>query len=149
MNSLRACVFEYLELRRSLGFKLKKDERVLLDFVGFMEGRRAKHITTKLALEWARKTGSTDQNYHAGRLRAVRSFARHRLLIDRRTEIPPTDLLPRRRSVFQPHLFSEDEIRRLLTASLQRRRGAKPISRWGRSTIFGLLRSLACASAKC
>lgn len=139
MNSLRDSVIDYLELRRSLGFKLKTDERLLLDFAGFMEGRRAKHITAKLALEWAQKTGSTDQNYHAGRLRAVRSFARYRILIDPRTEIPPTDLLPRRRSVFQPHLFSEDEIRRLLTASLQRRRGAKPISRWGRYTVFGLL----------
>ena len=32
MNSLRAGISEYLELRRSLGFRLKKDERLLLDF---------------------------------------------------------------------------------------------------------------------
>ena len=41
---------------------------------------------------------------------AVRSFTRYRILTDPRTEIPATDVLPRRRSTFQPHIFSEDEI---------------------------------------
>jgi integrase len=58
---------------------------------------------------------------------------------DPRTEIPPTDLLPRQRSSFQPRIFNQEEIARLLAASLQRRRGAKPISRWSRYAIFGLL----------
>jgi integrase/recombinase XerD len=139
MNSLRAGVSEYLELRRSLGFRLKKDERLLLDFADFMDRRHAARITVKLAVEWAQQPESTDQNYLAGRLRAVRSFTRYRILTDPRTEIPPTDVLPRQRSTFQPHIFSEDEIMRLLAASLQRRRGAKAISRWSRYTIFGLL----------
>lgn len=82
MNSLRAGVSEYLELRRSLGFRLKKDERLLLDFAGFMEQRHAAHITAKLAVKWARQPASADPNYLAGRLRAVRSFARYRILAD-------------------------------------------------------------------
>ena len=139
MNNLRDGIIDYLELRRSLGFKLKKDERLLLDFAAFMERRGATWITLKLALAWAQQPESTDPNYLAGRLRAIRSFARYRILTDPRTEIPPTDLLPRQRSTFQPHLFSQDEIARLLAATLQRRRGAKPISRWSRYTIFGLL----------
>lgn len=139
MISLRAGISEYLELRRSLGFRLKKDERLLLDFADFMDRRHAARITVKLAVEWAQQPEATDQNYLAGRLRAVRSFTRYRILTDPRTEIPPTDLLPRQRSTFQPHIFSEDEVTRLLAASLQRRRGAKPISRWSRYTIFGLL----------
>ncbi|EYU03576.1 Mobile element protein [Pseudomonas aeruginosa PA99] len=139
MNSLRADVADYLELRRALGFRLKKDERLLLDFAAFMERRHAAHITAKLAVQWAQQPASTDANYQAGRLRAVRSFARYRILTDPRTEIPATDLLPRHRSTFRPHIFSEDEVGRLLEASLQRRRGAKPISRWSRYAIFGLL----------
>lgn len=139
MNSLRASVSEYLELRRSLGFRLKEDEKLLLDFVDFMEQRHATHITAKLAVQWAQQPASTDANYHAGRLRAVRSFARYRILGDPRTEIPATDLLPRHRSAFRPHIFSEEEVARLLAACLKRRRGAKPISRWSRYTIFGLL----------
>jgi integrase/recombinase XerD len=139
MNNLRDGIIDYLELRRSLGFKLKKDERLLLDFAAFMERRGATWITLKLALAWAQQPVSADPNYLAGRLRAVRSFARYRILTDPRTEIPPTSLLPRQRSTFQPHLFSQDEIARLLAASLQRRRGAKPISRWSRYAMFGLL----------
>ena len=139
MNSLRAGVSEYLELRRSLGFGLKKDEGLLRNFAEFMERRHAAHITAKLAVKWAQQPESTDANYLAGRLRAVRSFARYRILSDPRTEIPAADLLPRQRSAFRPHIFSEEEIARLLAACLQQRRGAKPISRWSRYTIFGLL----------
>lgn len=140
MNSLRAGISDYLELRRSLGFRLKKDGQLLLDFATFMEQRHATHILAKLAVQWAQQPASTDANYHAGRLRAVRSFARYRILTDPRTEIPATDLLPRHRSTFRPYIFSEEEVRRLLAASLQRRRGAKPISRWSRYAILGLLR---------
>jgi hypothetical protein len=35
MSDLREGIAEYLELRRSLGFKLRKDERLLLDFAQF------------------------------------------------------------------------------------------------------------------
>lgn len=139
MNSLRAGVSEYLDLRRSLGFKLKADERLLLDFADFLSRHRATHITAKLAMKWAQQPASADANYFAGRLRAVRSFARYRILTDAKTEIPAADLLPSKRSPFRPRILSEREIQRLLAASLQRRRGATPISRWSRYAIFGLL----------
>ena len=139
MNSLHEGVTEYLELRRSLGFRLKKDELYLRDFADFMARRHLMHITAKLAVRWARQPASTDANYLAGRLRAVRSFARYRILSDPRTEIPATDLLPRRRSAFCPHLFSEEEIRRILAASLQQWGGATRFYCLGRYTIYGLL----------
>jgi integrase/recombinase XerD len=138
MNSLRDGITDYLELRRSLGFKLKKDERLLLDFAEFMCRRGATWITSSLALAWAQRPEAADPNYLAARLRVIRSFARHRIVSDPRTEIPPTDLLPRQRSTFQPHIFQQEEIARLLAASLQGRR-VKPISRWSRYAIFGLL----------
>jgi integrase/recombinase XerD len=85
MNDLREGIIDYLELRRSLGFRLKKDERLLLDFAEFMARRGATWITSKLALAWAQQPVSIDPNYLAGRLRAIRSFARYRILTDRRT----------------------------------------------------------------
>lgn len=139
MNSLRAGVSEYLELRRSLGFRLKKDERLLLDFVGFMKRYHAAHITAKLAVKWAQRPASSDANYLAGRLRAVRSFARYRILNDPRTEIPAADLLPRQRSTFQPHIFSDEEIRRVLGESLRQWGGATRFYCLGRYTIYGLI----------
>ncbi|HWE19121.1 MAG TPA: hypothetical protein VG758_18370 [Hyphomicrobiaceae bacterium] len=121
------------------GFKLKKDERLLLDFPQFMERRRATRTTSKLALAWARRPESTDPNYLVGRLRAIRSFARYRIVADPRTEIPPTDLLPRQRSSFQPHIFSQEEIARLLAAPACNDAVAPSRSRAGRAT-----RSSAC-----
>ena len=139
MISLPESVSAYLELRRSLGFRLKKDERLLLDFADFMEQRHATHIKAKLAVQWARQPASDDMNYLAGRLRAVRSFARYRIQSDPLTEIPAADLLPRRRITFQPHIFSREEIELILADSFRKRKGLKPITRLGRYTIYGLL----------
>ena len=54
MNTLREALHEYLELRRSLGFKMHDAGLQLPRFVSFMDERQAVHITTHLALEWAR-----------------------------------------------------------------------------------------------
>jgi integrase/recombinase XerD len=120
MNNLRDDIVDYLDLRRSLGFKLKEGRAAAPGFAAFMERRGAARITSRLALAWAQQPVSTDSNYLAGRLRAVRSFARYRIVTDPRTEIPPTDLLPRQRSTFQPHIFRQEDFARLLAASLQR-----------------------------
>lgn len=139
MTSLREGIVEYLELRRALGFRLKQDEVKLGDFADFVEQHNAAHITAKLAVEWARRPSSDDPNYRAGRLRVVRSFARYRILSDPRTEIPATDLLPRRKIIFQPYIFREDEIARILEESLQPRGGTTPFTCLGRHTIYGLI----------
>jgi hypothetical protein len=47
MNTLREALVEYLQLRRSLGFKLKDAGLQLPRFVTFLEGRGSTHITTE------------------------------------------------------------------------------------------------------
>lgn len=49
MNTLREALHEYLTMRRSLGFRLHRVAPRLLDFVTFMEQRRASYITVPLA----------------------------------------------------------------------------------------------------
>ena len=56
MTSLRQALSDYLRVRRRLGFKLKADQRLLENFVGFLEQAGASRITTELALMWARLT---------------------------------------------------------------------------------------------
>jgi integrase/recombinase XerD len=58
MTTLRTSVQDYLTMRRGLGFKLRDAGVGLLDFVAFMERRRAPRITTDVALEWATKSKS-------------------------------------------------------------------------------------------
>ena len=45
MNTLRKAVREYLELRRSLGFKLREAGKGLIDFVTFLERHKRLHYS--------------------------------------------------------------------------------------------------------
>jgi integrase/recombinase XerD len=45
MNTLRDAVREYLEMRRGLGFKLREAGHGLIEFVTFLEQRKASSIT--------------------------------------------------------------------------------------------------------
>lgn len=68
MKSPRRAVRDYLALRRGLGFKLKRHERSLLEFVTFLAHRKASHITTDLALQWATRHSHQQPAEWAGRL---------------------------------------------------------------------------------
>jgi integrase len=118
MNTLREGLNNYLEMRRALGFKLRRAGKALFDFVSFLESRGAAFITVDLALEWARQPDSAKASTWAEHLGLVRGFARYRKAIDARTEVPPLDLLPHRVARARPYLYSETEIEKLLQAAL-------------------------------
>ncbi len=105
MNTLRKAVQDYLDLRRSLGFKLKEAGRALPDFVAFMERHRASYVTQALALAWARQPLNVQPAEWARRLCYVRQFARHRSATDLRTEIPAPGLLPFQPKRARPYLY--------------------------------------------
>jgi integrase len=138
MNTLRQAVHEYLNLRRSLGYKLYKAGKLLLAFVKFMEKHRASYITTRLALAWAQQPSTVQPVVWAQRLGVVRIFARHRSATDPRTQIPPEGLLRYHPKRAQPYLYSTKEIQGLLRAALAlpARGGLRP---WTYHCLFGLL----------
>ncbi len=109
MNTLREALQECLDLRRSLGFKMRDAGLLLPRFVSFMEQRQAVHITTHLALEWAQRPSVQPAEW-ARRLCFVRGFARHRSATDNRTEVPPVGLLPHRSTRARPYLYTEQEV---------------------------------------
>jgi len=49
MKTVREAVGDYLALRRSLGFKLKKHQRLLEEFASFLEQESTSQITSRLA----------------------------------------------------------------------------------------------------
>jgi integrase/recombinase XerD len=140
MNTLRESLQEYLELRRSLGFKMHDAGVVLPRFVSFMEERQAVYITTHLALEWA-QFPSVQPAEWARRLCFVRGFARHRSASDSRTEIPPVGLLPHRSTRARPYLYTEEEVRQLLSAALDLpvTWPSTPLRPWVYYCLIGLL----------
>jgi len=138
MTRLRTSLRDYLKMRRGLGFKLHEPGKGLIDFVAFMERKRASRITTKLALEWAQKPKTVLPAGWAGRLTWVRGFARYLSAIDPRTEIPPASLLPYRPQRARPYIYTDQEIERLLAAA----RSLPPaggLRGWKYYCLFGLL----------
>jgi integrase len=138
MKPLSEAIHNYLALRRSLGFKLRRAGAALADFASFMEQRQAKHVTTSLALEWAQQPRTVQPALWAQRLSYVRGFARHQLASDPNTEVPPPGLLPFRPARARPHLYSLDEIRRLLEQALQMPT-AESLRPWTYHALLGLL----------
>src|SRR5260221_6615537 len=53
MKPLAKLLTEYLEIRRKLGFKAKREEWLLSKFVAFLRAERSAFVTTDLALAWA------------------------------------------------------------------------------------------------
>jgi integrase/recombinase XerD len=140
MNTLREALHEYLDLRRSLGYKMHDAGLLLPQFVNFMQERRAESISTRLALEWAQRPSVQPAEW-ARRLCFVRGFARHRRATDSRTEIPPIGLLPHRSTRARPHLYTEEEVERLLAAALELPVAwpSTPLRPWVFHSLIGLL----------
>jgi len=138
MKTIGKAVEQYLRLRHSLGFKLEGLAAMLRHFARFLEQQRASHVTTTLALRWACQSATAHPSEWAKRLGVVRRFAAHHSATDPRTEIPPAELLPHRPPRRQPYLYSDVEIRRLLSAAraLRSRSGLRAATH---TTLIGLL----------
>jgi integrase/recombinase XerD len=117
MSRLQEAVQQYIDMRRSLGYKLQRAAVLLPDFVSFLEQKRSSHITIPLAVEWAQRNPTVQPAEWAQRLTIVRCFARHWSATDPRTEIPPWGLMPHRPRRARPYLYTDEEILQLLQAA--------------------------------
>jgi integrase/recombinase XerD len=136
MSNLHEEIDNYLSVRRSLGYKLKRAERFLHDFASFLEQSGSATITTDLAVEWAMRPTNADQSWWAARLRPIRVFAKHQHAIDPLTEIPPDDILTQQSRRAEPYLYTEDEIVALQQAARTIR---PPLGQVTYETLIGLL----------
>jgi len=137
MSGLRDALGDYLNLRRSLGFKLERSGQLLADFVSFAERADAPAVTTELALAWATAPADADPAWWRARLAATRPFARYLAAFIPGTEVPPAGLLPgpvSRRAV--PYLYSPAGIGALITAAAAIR---TPLRAATYQTLIGLL----------
>lgn len=114
MTTLRQHLDEYLALRRSLGYKLRKEGVRLPKFLSFLERRKANHISTALAIDWANQAVRTSQSH---RITMVRGFAKYMAAFDALTEVPPDSLFPKAHIRPHPYIYSDDEVRRLMRAA--------------------------------
>lgn len=138
MTPLRQALTEYLTIRRQLGFELKGDGRLLDSFVRFVEQAGGQHITTELAVAWARLPVEAHPHRWRQRLGIVRGFARYLATIDPDSEVPSEDLLPAGRARVAPYIYSTAEIAALIEAAQAL---SPPLLGASVATVIGLMAS--------
>lgn len=117
MTDRQQAAIDYLAVRRALGFKLRGHDLLLADFLDHLEASGATTITCAAALAWATSRPDASPTRWAHRLSVVRGFARHLQCLDPTVEVPPPDLLSRRRYHPASYLYSDADIIRLLEAA--------------------------------
>jgi integrase len=116
MSSLRAELVEYLAVRRALGYKLDTAERLLGQFIDYLDARGEQRITIDAAVAWAILPGGHG-GYHAHRLQTVRRFARYLHAADPEVQVPPTGVLTGRSRRATPYLYTDEQIAALIAAA--------------------------------
>ncbi|HKE86481.1 MAG TPA: tyrosine-type recombinase/integrase [Vicinamibacterales bacterium] len=105
---------EYVALRRALGFTMRPDERLLREFVDFVERQPESAAMAHLTVTWATRTGGPGTQ--GRRLSIARQFLVYVQAFDTDVAVPGSGLLPSvRRS--RPRLLIEQDVTRLMDAA--------------------------------
>jgi len=117
MSPLRQALIDYLAVRRALGYTLKTTEKLLGQYLTYLEARGDQRVRTETALAWATLPTSAHPRWTYERLSVVRGFAAHVRALDPATEIPPANLLPRHRCRATPYLYSDEDVAAVMMAA--------------------------------
>jgi len=133
---MREALTDYLALRRSLGYALVRDEKLLHQFLDWVYQHERDHITVDDVLTWVRLPESASASWLRMRVRVVRGFAGYLHDIDPVHEVPPPGLVPGRVARAVPYLYSQTEIAALIAEADQL---STPLRRATITTLIGLL----------
>ncbi len=138
MKSLQHHLRQYVAARRALGTRLREPAKTLSGFILFLGRKKSKFITIPLALEWSQQSKDVQRATWARKLSMVRQFARWLSVTEPRHQVPPPRLLNVRHRRNKPHIYSDQEIARLMAAAaaLKSPRGMKGLTL---GTLIGLL----------
>ena len=128
----------YLRIRRSLGYHLRSDERILRRFARFVDQEGASHANTALFLRWDAGLPKAGMSTRSARLGKVRLFTQWLSGVDPAHESPPRGLLPHQYTRQRPHIYSDAETAAIITAAraLPSIYGLRALTC---STLFGLI----------
>jgi integrase/recombinase XerD len=118
-GELRVRLERYVALRRAVGFPMRNEERMLRDFVTFVERRGLDEaVRSPAAVEWACHGDHRGPTTQARRLSVVRGFLAHVRASVPQTEVPPVGLVVGNRRPI-PYIYTDQEIRALVEAARQ------------------------------
>jgi integrase len=133
---LRQELVDYLALRRALGYRLARPEKLLGQFLDHLDRTGEARITVAAVLDWAQLPAQGSSNWWAYRLTAVRGFASYLHALDPAHEVPAAELMPHRPHRATPYLYSDTDIASLIAATAALR---TPLRRATFATMIGLL----------
>lgn len=134
--ALHVALGDYLTMRRALGYRLVRPEKLLNQFLAHLDATGVTVMTSEAALAWSCLPAGGDVNWWAYRLSVVRGFACYLHSLDPTVEIPAADLLPCRARRASPYLYSTADLAALLTAAQSL---STPLRRATITTLIGLL----------
>ncbi len=137
MSPLHLRLEQYLAIRRAMGFKMERHEKLLGQFADFLVARDASTLTIEHALAWATSPVNADPRWWAARLSIVRGFAVHLHSLDPAHQVPPQGLIRHGARGTVPYLYADDQIAALVRAASQL--PGFPLRAATYQTLFGLL----------
>jgi integrase/recombinase XerD len=137
VSGLHGKLEEYLAVRRAMGFKMERHEKLLAQFTCFLAENGEPAVTIDNALAWAALPAGARPRWHALRLSAVRGFAAWLNAADPAHQVPPRRMIPYGRRAVVPYLYADQEI-----TALAREAGQLP-GRLRAATFQTLIRLLA------
>lgn len=117
MTTLRSSLSDYLRVRRALGYKLERAEKLLSQYLDYLDQHREQFITVDNALAWATLPADGTAHWWSFRLSAVRGFAGYLHAFNSNHEVPRADLLPHPVPRATPYLYSQADIGALISAT--------------------------------
>ena len=133
---LRDPLVDYLALRRALGYRLERPEKLLNQYLSGLEATGQDMVTVQNALAWAQLPANGASNWWGYRLSTVRGFATYLHALDPVHEVPSAELLPQRSQRATPYLYTHADVVGLMSAAGSL---STPLRRATLATLIGLL----------
>lgn len=134
--TLRSELEDYLALRRALGYRLERPEKLLNQFLAHLEAADQDVVSVEAAVAWAQLPTGGAPNWWGYRLSVVRGFATYLHALNSAHEVPTAELLPQRPRRAVPYLYSQADVTVLMAAAGSL---STPLRRATLCTLIGLL----------
>lgn len=115
-SALSDILCSYIDEKHALGYSFKKGESMLKRFDTFLRTRGLTEINLPkhIVIEWCKQSPNETVNNRARRISLLRGLAEYMNRIGYSAYIFPKGIVTIDRCVYQPYIFSDEEMRRIL-----------------------------------